>query len=132
MLDIASHIGAYDTLILCEQFGGRDIYVPVDASKNPLREAVGPAKARKLSWVYRRETLAIPTARHALAVARRAPVLASVRAGDLSVAQAARLLHLRRDYVSKLVARTDEGREAPPLPALSRKRDPRQLDMFDA
>lgn len=130
MREMAEHIGAYETLLISEHFGGREMYVPADAAKSPFRPLIGAAKAKTLSWVYRRDTLAIPTAGYALRRARRACILAAVRAGEVTVADAARMLGIRRDYASKLINQTDEGCEAVPAPIGRARHDPRQLDMF--
>ncbi|WP_152664038.1 hypothetical protein [Sphingomonas sp. SRS2] len=129
MREMADHIGAYDTLIISERYGGQDVYIPIDAAKNPFHPLIGAAKSRAISFVYGRLTLAIPTARYALNVARRASIIAAVRSDMLTVAHAARIMGVRRDYASKLVNRTQEGLGAEP-PAIGRKVDPRQIDMF--
>jgi len=131
MRDMAAHIGAYATLLISERHGGEEVYIPADATRNPFLPLIGGEKARALSWVYRRETLPIPTARTAIARARRAGIIAAARNGRLTVSDAARIMRLRRDYVSKLVNRTDEGAGVPPAPiGATRAVDPRQLDMF--
>lgn len=130
MREMADHIGAYDTLVIVEAFGGRKVYVPADASRSPFLPLIGMEKAQTLSWVYRRETLELPTGGYALARARRAGILASVREGSLTVSQAARILGVRRDYASRLIARTDEGRNAAPAQIDQAPRDVRQGDLF--
>lgn len=130
MLEMASHIGAYATLLICERFGGRDIYIPADAAKCPFLALIGEEKANCISWVYRRETITVPTARYALSRARRGGVLAAARARKITVAQAARMLGLRRDYVSKLLNKGDEGIGVIRHIAHVREADPRQIDMF--
>lgn len=131
MLEMAAHIGPYATLLLCDRFGGREIYVPADADKSPFVAVIGEERAAIVARVYRRERIAIPTARYALNRARRGAILAAVRAGSLTVTQAARMLGLRRDYVSTLKNAGDEGVGVAPAP-IARKHDPRQLDMFKA
>lgn len=128
MREMAAHIGARATLSVVDRFGGESLYIPADPTKNPLLPLIGADKARALSWVYRRETLAIPTARYALARVRRAGVLAAVRSGHMTVAEAARVLGVRRDYASKLVNQSDEGLSAAPL--VKSADDARQFDMF--
>jgi hypothetical protein len=128
MREMAGHIGARATLAIVERHGGESIYIPADASRNPFLPLIGAQKARALSWVYRRETITIPTARYALARVRRAGVLAAVRAGDITVGDAARVLGIRRDYASKLVNQSDEGTAAQPITRPAR--DTRQIDMF--
>jgi hypothetical protein len=131
MREMAEHIGAYETLLICDRYGGQEIYIPADASRNPFLPLIGAAKARTLSWVYRRDTLAIPTAGYALRYARRAGLMAALRAGRVTVADAARILSLRRDYVSKLLNQTGEGSDAPPAPIGLPRADPRQITIFD-
>lgn len=130
MREMADHIGAYHTLVIVEALGGRKVYVPADAARSPFLPLVGMEKARLLSWVYRRETLELPTGGYALARARRGCILASVREGALTVSQAARILGVRRDYASRLVSRTDEGKGVVPTSINARPRDPRQGDLF--
>lgn len=62
--------------------------------------------------------------------ARRAPIIAAARKRKISVTEAARILKMRRDYVSKIVNGTDEGTETLPLILLQEPADPRQIDMF--
>jgi hypothetical protein len=128
---MAEHIGAYETLLISDHFGGREFYIPADPEKNPFLPLIGAAKARTLSWVYRRDTLAIPTARYALSRARRGGIIAAVRSGNLTVADAARTLGLRRDYTSKLVNQTDEGRSGSSCAMAARRADDRQITIFD-
>jgi hypothetical protein len=128
MREMANHIGARATLMIVERHGGESLYIPADASKNPFLPLIGAQKAKALSWVYRRETITIPTARYALARARRAPILAAARAGDITVGDAARALGVRRDYASKLLNKSDEGTTARPI--TRPVRDDRQIDMF--
>lgn len=130
MLEMAEHIGPYETLLIVDRFGGQDVYVPADADKSPFAELIGREKAAALSWAYRRERLAVPTAPYALARARRAAIIAAVRANKLTVSDAARIMGVRRDYASKLINRTDEGQGVVPARFLPKPRDPRQLDMF--
>jgi hypothetical protein len=120
MLEMADHIGPYATLLLVERFGGMRIYVPKDYAKGKsypdrgsIREVVGEEAARKLSQIYCREYLAIPTGRTALARARRAPIIAAVRSGNMTGGDAARMLRVARPYLSHLVNHTAEGTDAP-------------------
>lgn len=131
MRDMADCIGAYETLLISDRYGGQEIYIPADATKNPFLPLIGAAKARALSWTYRRITLPVPTAGYALRRARRAGIVAAVRSGDCTVADMARMLGIRRDYASKLVNQTDEGRETLPLLALTPRQDHRQLSLLD-
>lgn len=130
MVDLARLIGAHDVLRVCEALGGQDIYIPADHQRSPLLLIVGAAKSAAVSRQYSGDTVSIPVARFAIARARRAGVIASVRAGGLTVADAARKMGMRREYVSKLVNQTDEGDDAVPTFEKVRKVDPRQIDMF--
>jgi hypothetical protein len=136
MLEMAVHIGPYATLLLVERFGGMRIYIPADWSrgkvyedKGSIRDVVGDKTAKILSDIYTREYFHFPTARLALATARRAPVIASVRSGDITGAKAARLLGTSRPYLSHLVNKTEEGTDVEAA-AWTGPRDPSQLDMF--
>lgn len=132
MREMADAIGAYDTLLIVERFGGQELYVPADPDKSPFLPLIGREKAKVLSWVYRRERLAVPTAAYALARARRAGVIAAVRVGELTVTDAARVMGVRRDYASKLVNQTDEGAGTVPVQLYPARHDPRQIDLFGA
>lgn len=130
MLEMADHIGAYATLCLVEAFGGQSIYVPADPKRGRIRDVIGAVAAEKLSFIYRREYLAVPTARYAISRARRQGLIASARAGDISVSEAARLLRTSRPYASHLVNKTDEGREEGELEPGCRRSIPGQMDLF--
>lgn len=130
MLDMAAHIGAYDTLRLVDAFAGQDVYVPITAWRSPFTDIVGSEKAAVLSHVYGRECLPIPTGRNALLRARRQGVIAAIRANRLTVSEGAAILRMNRRYLSELVNQTDEGTDAVPAPLLERPKDARQLEMF--
>jgi len=130
LVEMADHIGAYHAMRIVERFGGQQIYVSADPERNCLREVLDARLTRIMSHVYGRQEIEVPVARAALMEARRAPVIASVRNGDMTVAEAARILGTARTYVSQLVNRSREAAVAEPLrrPSL---RDPRQIEMFD-
>ena len=129
MLDMAAHIGPYDVLRLCESYGGQQVYFPVDMANAPFGDILGEEKAARLCRAYQRERVTLPTARYAIAVARRGGVIAAVRAGAMTVAQAAAVLRLRRDTVSSLV-KSGEGQDCAPSFRPIGQHDTRQLDMF--
>ncbi|MFY9350077.1 MAG: hypothetical protein WBL20_04705 [Sphingobium sp.] len=131
MLDMAAHIGAYDTLRLVDAFAGQYVYVPLDASRSPFAEVLGRDQAAVLSRIYGREKLQIPAGRSALARARRAGVVALVRAKRLTVSEGAAWLRMPVRHLSTLINHTDEGTDAEPLLDLQRPRDARQIEMFD-
>lgn len=130
LVEMADHIGAYHALRVVERFGGQKIYVAADAERNILREVLDARLTKITSHVYGRQEIDLPVARAALTEARRAPVIASIRNGDMTVAEAARILGTARSYVSRLVNRSNEAEGAAPLrrPSL---RDPRQIEMFE-
>lgn len=130
MVEMADHIGAYDTLRVIERFGGQQVWIAADPERNLLRAVLDARKTRLMSEIYRSNELELPTGKAALAEARRASVIASVRNGDMTVRAAAKLLRTARTYVSRLVNQTDEGRDAKPLPRVQ-KHDPRQVSIFD-
>ena len=135
MLEMAAHIGPYRTLQLVECFGGSRIYVPQDPTRAKsyasVVDCIGAAAADKLSKIYGREYLEVPTARYAVARAKRAPLLAEVRAGRVTVSDAARRLKSSRPYVSYLINDTDEGkRRAGSIPLPPPERDPAQIELF--
>ena len=110
MREMADHIGAYRTLLISLRFGGRQIYIPADHRRSALLPVVGDGAAKVLSHVYRRERIIIPTARFAISVARRAPVMRAVRRGVLSISTGAAMLGTSRSYMSYLINHTDEGK----------------------
>ena len=128
MIEIADHIGARRTLELVARFGGQRIRVPVSANRSPFRDVIGAEAAARLSDVFGREQIDLPTARPALTHARRQGVIARARAGELNLSQAARMLRTSRSYIGKLVNRPDEGLDDAPA---SRHRDSRQIELFD-
>ncbi|QCI93243.1 hypothetical protein [Novosphingobium sp. EMRT-2] len=130
MLEMAAHIGPYDTLRLVDAFAGQEVYIPMDAGRSPFVEIVGSDKAAILSHVYGRERLPIPTGRNALLRARRQGVIAAIRAGRLTVVEGAAILRMARRHLSRLVNQTDEGTECQAAPLLVRPKDARQLEMF--
>lgn len=129
MLELADHIGAYDTLRLCEAFGGQELYVAADPARSPFAAVIGAEKAAILAHALHGNVLAVPTARYALAEAKRAPLIEAARAGSITVAEVARRLGLRRDYVSRLVNR-DGPRVAKRAFQGAHTPDARQIDMF--
>lgn len=131
MLEMAAHIGAYDTLRIVDAFAGQDVYVPLDVRRSPFTEIVGAEKAAVLAHVYGRERLPIPAGRNALLRARRQGVIAAIRAHRMTVVEGAAILRMARRHLSRLVNQTDEGTESEPVPVLDRPRDHRQMEMFE-
>jgi hypothetical protein len=130
MLEMAAHIGAYDTLRIVDAFAGQDVYIPVDPRRSPFTDIVGADKAAVLSHVYGRERLPIPSGRQPLLRARRQGIIAAIRANRMSVVEGAAILRMARRHLSRLVNQTEEGLDSEPVFVLPSVKDPRQLDMF--
>lgn len=129
MLEMADHFGPYDTLRFIEAFGGEILRISMEPgpdSRIALR--LGFAFARRLGRIYGGNRLAVPCAHAAIRVAKRASILAQVREGTMTVADAARILRSSRNYVAYLVNQTDEAEGTDP--PLRRRRDDRQIEMF--
>lgn len=131
MVEMADHIGAYHTLRLIDAKGGEQVRVPRDPERSPFRGVLDARLCRVMAQVYGANELELPVGRAVLNEARRAPVLASVRNGDMTVREAARILGTARTYVSELVNRTAEASGAEPL-RRPKRGDDRQIEMFEA
>ncbi len=131
MLEMAAHIGPYATLLFVEAFGGQYIYIPEDASRNRAAPVIGEEAARILSRIYSCNRLQVPTAKNALAEARRGGVIAAIRSGAMTIQAAVPILGTSRTYLSHLVNHTDEGTDRPPMALPNRPADPRQIELFD-
>lgn len=130
MVEMADHIGPLETLRLVDAFGGQRPYVSSDPERNPFRSVLSPAAIATVSRVYGGAHLWVPVGRLALARARRAPVIAAVRARQMTLSQAAQLLGTSVSYVSQLANRTGEGVGTRPLVTRAKRGDARQIDMF--
>lgn len=130
LLEMAAHIGPHAALVITERYGGHDLYVAKSTDHYGFNDLIGKAKADTMRWVYGNTTLTVPTAKDVLARARRAPIIALVRKGDITVAEAARRCRTTRRYMSTLIRKDVEGFSAAPI-ALPIIRDPRQIEMFD-
>jgi len=130
MQEMADHIGAFDTLQLVARFGGQRIWMPKDVKISPFADFLGDDAIATLAHVYGGNWYWVPVGRTALARARRAPVLAAVRAREMTGAAAAKLLGTSRTYLAHLVNATDEGSDAAPLRLPRAGADPRQLRLF--
>lgn len=130
MLEMSDHIGPYATMLVVERYGGQQIYISADPKRNVLRDLIGAAAAATMSHVYRRERLEIPTAKYALARARRRGIIARCRTNELSVSEAARILGTSRTYLSNLVNNSDEATGEEQAPERSVRRDHGQMHLF--
>lgn len=131
MVEMADHIGAWHTLRLIDAKGGEQVRVPLDPERSPFRGILDAPLVRIMARVYGGNELELPVGRAVLNEARRAPVLASVRKGDITVRAAAKILGTSRTYMSELVNRTAEASGAEPLRRPARG-DDRQIEMFQS
>jgi hypothetical protein len=130
MLEMAAHIGEYATLQIVDVFGGTDPYIPLDPSLSPFTDLIGKDKAEIMSSIYGRTVLQVPVAGEALRNARRAGVLAAIRAKQMTLTEAARIRGVgSRSYISHLVNHTRDGEGAIPV-VQAKTADPRQMVMF--
>lgn len=127
MVEMADHIGAYPTLCVVARFGGAQVYIGRDPARSPFAEVVDAATAATIAEVYGGNRLLVPVGRVAVARARRAVVLAAVRARRISGADAAKVLGTSRTYLSHLVNETLEGTHRSTIESL-----PVQGDLFSS
>lgn len=130
MREMAAHIGAYRTLLIVDAVGGQTIDIPSKAERNRLAEVIGDDGAAIMSRIYGGNVLRVPVGRAALDEARRAGVIAAIRAKTMTIAAAVPILKTSRSYLSHLVNGTSEGEVAAPIDVRRLRHDPRQLDMF--
>ena len=109
MLEMAAHIGAYATLQLVDRFGGKELYVPMQAADWHVSKLIGGEKASKLCAIYGRERLPIPVARSTIFCAKSAPVFAAVLSGQMSLTEGAHILRTSRSYLSHRVNAERKG-----------------------
>lgn len=112
--ELALWIGAYDTLRLCEALNGREIYISRKLDQQSLSAVLSADKVAILARVYGGSRFAVPTAHRQIRKARRAAILASVRAGMMTGAVGAQLLGTSRTHMAHIVNQTDEGIAAAP------------------
>lgn len=130
MCEMAAHIGAYRTLLVIDALGGQEVIIPKRAELNRLAGVIGDEGAAILSWAYGGDKMRIPVARAALNEARRAGVIAAIRAGKMTIGEAVPILGTSRSYISHLVNNTREGDNSAPVFVPPPKRDTRQMDLF--
>lgn len=109
LIDIADRIGAYEALVICDAFAGRELYVPADPRKSPFRGLISQKSVEIMAHCYRRERIAIPAGSDTILSAKRQGVIAAIRAGTLTVVGGARILRSARRHISRLVNQTSEG-----------------------
>lgn len=127
MIELADFLGPRDALRICDLIGGIHIRrVP----RNPradarLVERLGPDLARRFCEAFAGATLDVPTGAKTLKRVRIRPILQKIRAGEMSIMEAALLTRLPRVCISGFLAK---GYDLAPgeLP----KRDDRQMNLF--
>ena len=122
-------IGALGVLRMVDALGGQMIYVPKAGEGSKLAQVLGEEAATAFSAAHGGEHLQVPLGETALARARRAPVLAAIRAGEMAINEAVPILRMTRTSISHLVNHSDEGADVAPL-RTNRRHDPRQDDLF--
>lgn len=130
MREMAAHIGAYRTLLVIDALGGQSIDIPSDPANNRMAAVIGDEGAIIMSRIYGGNRLWVPVGRPALNEARRAGIIAAIRAGKMTIAEAAPILKTSRSYLGYLVNNTDEGEEVEPYVPRRSRHDPRQIEMF--
>jgi len=129
MREMADHIGAHATLSIVAQFGGQEVYVPRDAAASPFGDIVDQDAAATLARIYCGNKITVPVGRAAVDRARRAVVIAAVRAHRMSVAEGAKVVGTSRTYMSHLVNQTDEGQGGDVATRIDQL-EPTQRDLF--
>lgn len=110
MIEMADHIGAYATLRIVAAHGGETVYVPNGMEDySPFANLLSREQRNIFARVYGANRISIPVGRTALNRARRAVVIAAVRASKLTGAEAQQIIGTSRSYVAHLVHHTDEG-----------------------
>lgn len=130
MCEMAAHIGAYRTLLVIDALAGQVVKIPKRMEFNRLEAVIGKDGAEIMSRIYGGNVLQVPVGRAALNEARRAGVIAAIRARKMTIADAVPILETSRSYISHLVNQTSEGSDAAVYVPPRRGRDDRQLDMF--
>lgn len=134
MIEMADHIGAANTLRIVAAKAGHEVYISGDASRSPFIGLVDDQALETLARIYGcpGTRFRVPTAKAAVARARRAPIIAAVRARGLTTSAGAKILGTTISYMSYLANHGDEGAGATPPEWAKRRRvvDPRQIDMF--
>ena len=117
--DLMSLLGEDDFFSLVEAHAGVRLYVPADPNRSDLSETIGSAAAIRLAKSYPGGYIRVPLAREFRA--RR-----YVRE-EMSNRDIARRLGLTESGVERLLKRARKSKPLGPR----RKKDPRQIDMFD-
>lgn len=127
ILDFAAHIGPFDALRIADALGGRVVRITIDAERSVLRPFISQRKNMIMSDVYGGERFVIPKARSAIDRARRAPLLAAARNGDITKAAVQRITGASYPTVHRWIR---NGEAIGTAPVRTQTNDHRQIDMF--
>ena len=130
MLDMAAHVGAHATLLIVDTYAGQEVYVPLDVTRSPFRDIVDEQRVATMAHVFGRQRIRIPAGRLQLDKARRAGIVAAIRADKMTISEGAAIIRMPRRHMETLIKKTDEATDAEPVAMLVRPRDTRQLEMF--
>ena len=135
MCEMAAHIGPVATLQIVDVFGGLELYIPVNPERCAAYTVIGADKCAILCAIYTSERLPIPVGASAVRYAKIAPILAGVRARQISLTDAVVILKAAgiktsRSYLSGIINKTDQGKFAKIWQPV-RIPDARQMVMFD-
>jgi hypothetical protein len=104
--EMADHMGAFAVLQLVDQIGGLQLYIPKSADGWFVSDIIGRAAADILAHIYIGEKLDLPVGRTELFGARAGPLIAAIRADQMTYTEAAFALHTSRKHIWHLVKRT--------------------------
>lgn len=108
MIEMADHIGPQATLLLLERFGGEEIRISrTDRQRARFAEAIGDEAARVFQEAFAPSKLDLPVAFDAIRRAKGKPLIDQVRARQLSVAEAARILKVSRKRIHDWMTEAD-------------------------
>lgn len=111
--EIADHIGERDALTICDVFGGADIYVSQRISSSPFAGVISPKNVEKMTQVFNRERLSIPSTN----IVRRAKlhsVLSLSVSGEVSRAMASAICQMPRRHFVREINHSDDWKEVAP------------------
>lgn len=131
MIEMADHIGPYRTLLILDRLGGQRVFVPRDPANNRMAEVIDREGVAIMSRIYGGTEILLPTAREVLAEARRAPVIAAIRRGEITKNEAIPILGIALKRLVGILNRSCEGTaDHYSVGPVLRPRDENQLDLF--
>lgn len=116
--ELADFTSPHIALVIADQFGGQNIYIPINWETCRFRHVISDEFVQKICAAYGPYEYFVPRARTALTRARREGLIAAVRAGTLSKRNAAIILGTSRNYLHQIVRHTGEGADVSPVERL--------------